>query len=218
MDGNWRTTKFNCFKAPWICWYCRRCVFGPNHGHGIATAIQQTSDDVLLVDHGSLYPALQRLERAGLISSEWGTSDNNRRARFYKLTRTGRTRLASGDQQVGDHGAGGFADSETGRGLMKLPRRVAMAISSGIGRGNPVAPRSRDASGHRPRTHARGSALRGATRNGQHDPSQGTGSRSGSAVPLRAVSPRTFATLSEACAAVPDSPPRRFFRWLWELA
>jgi PadR family transcriptional regulator PadR len=69
-------------------------VFGPSHGHGIATAIQQTSDDVLLVDHGSLYPALQRLERAGLISSEWGTSDNNRRARFYKLTRTGRSRLA----------------------------------------------------------------------------------------------------------------------------
>lgn len=70
-------------------------VFGPNHGHGIATAIQQTSDDVLLVDHGSLYPSLQRLERAGLISSEWGTSDNNRRARFYKLTRAGRSRLTS---------------------------------------------------------------------------------------------------------------------------
>jgi transcriptional regulator len=68
-------------------------VFGPRHGHGIATAIQQTSDDVLLVDHGSLYPALQRLERAGLIASTWGTSDNNRRARFYKLTRKGRTRL-----------------------------------------------------------------------------------------------------------------------------
>src|SRR4029077_18444215 len=68
-------------------------VFGEQHGHGIATAIQRTSDDVLLVDHGSLYPALQRLERAGLISSDWGTSDNNRRARFYKLTRTGRTRL-----------------------------------------------------------------------------------------------------------------------------
>jgi PadR family transcriptional regulator, regulatory protein PadR len=70
-------------------------VFGPNHGHGIATAIQKTSDEVLLVDHGSLYPALQRLERARLISSEWGTSDNNRRARFYKLTRGGRSRLAS---------------------------------------------------------------------------------------------------------------------------
>ncbi len=69
-------------------------VFGPNHGHGIATAIQRTSDEVLLVDHGSLYPALQRLERAGLIASEWGASDNNRRARFYKLTRAGKSRLA----------------------------------------------------------------------------------------------------------------------------
>jgi PadR family transcriptional regulator PadR len=70
-------------------------VFGPRHGHGIATAIQRTSDDVLLVDHGSLYPALQRLERSGLISSDWGTSENNRRARYYKLTRKGRARLAS---------------------------------------------------------------------------------------------------------------------------
>jgi PadR family transcriptional regulator, regulatory protein PadR len=70
-------------------------VFGEQHGHGIATAIQQTSEDVLLVDHGSLYPALQRLERAGLISSDWGTSDNNRRARYYKLTRTGRARLTA---------------------------------------------------------------------------------------------------------------------------
>jgi transcriptional regulator len=70
-------------------------VFGEQHGHGIATAIQRTSEDVLLVDHGSLYPALQRLERAGLISSDWGTSDNNRRARYYKLTRTGRARLTA---------------------------------------------------------------------------------------------------------------------------
>jgi len=68
-------------------------VFGPEHGHGIATSIQRTSDDELLIDHGSLYPALQRLERAGLISSDWGTSDNNRRARYYRLTRSGRKRL-----------------------------------------------------------------------------------------------------------------------------
>ncbi|HYL75907.1 MAG TPA: PadR family transcriptional regulator [Bryobacteraceae bacterium] len=69
-------------------------VFGARHGHGIATTIERTSDDLLLIDHGSLYPALQRLERAGLISSEWGTSDNNRRARYYKLTRAGRKKLA----------------------------------------------------------------------------------------------------------------------------
>src|SRR5581483_896195 len=68
-------------------------VFGARHGHGIATTIQATSEDALLVDHGSLYPALQRLERAGLIASDWGTSENNRRARFYKLTRAGRARL-----------------------------------------------------------------------------------------------------------------------------
>src|SRR5215469_9721787 len=68
-------------------------VFGPRHGHGIATTIQRTSDEALLIDHGSLYPALQRLERMGLIVSEWGTSDLNRRARFYKLTRAGRKQL-----------------------------------------------------------------------------------------------------------------------------
>jgi transcriptional regulator len=69
-------------------------VFGPRHGHGIATTIQRTSDELLLVDHGSLYPALQRLERAGLIDSEWGTSDNKRRARYYRLTESGRAKLA----------------------------------------------------------------------------------------------------------------------------
>src|SRR5438105_12386150 len=70
-------------------------MFGPIHGHAIATAIQRTSNDVLLIDHGSLYPALQRLERVRLISSEWGTSENNRRARFYTLTQKGRSRLAT---------------------------------------------------------------------------------------------------------------------------
>lgn len=70
-------------------------VFGRRHGHGIATTIQRTSDEVLLIEHGSLYPALQRLERMGLITSEWGTSDLNRRARYYKLTRTGRKKLVA---------------------------------------------------------------------------------------------------------------------------
>jgi transcriptional regulator len=68
-------------------------VFGPRHGHGIAKTIQCTSEEQLLVDHGSLYPALQRLEREGLIVSEWGTSEHNRRARFYRLTRSGRKKL-----------------------------------------------------------------------------------------------------------------------------
>ena len=66
---------------------------GKQHGQGIARAIQQTSDDVLLVDHGSLYPALQRLEQRGWIKGAWGKSDNNRRARFYSLTPPGRRQL-----------------------------------------------------------------------------------------------------------------------------
>jgi len=74
-------------------------VFGPRHGQAIARAIQQQSEDVLLVDHGSLYPALQRLESRGWIDAEWGVSDNNRRARFYTLNRGGRQQLATGEAQ-----------------------------------------------------------------------------------------------------------------------
>src|SRR5262245_43946860 len=73
----------------------RTLIFGPRHGHGIAVTIQRTSDEDLLVDHGSLYPALQRLERQGLIRSKWGTSERNRRARFYELTRAGRQKLTA---------------------------------------------------------------------------------------------------------------------------
>ena len=73
----------------------RTLVFGPQHGQGIAHAIEQQSADTLLVDHGSLYPALQRLEARGWIDAEWGTSDNNRKARFYTLTRQGRTQLVT---------------------------------------------------------------------------------------------------------------------------
>lgn len=73
----------------------RTLIFGPRHGHGIAVSIQRSSGDDLLVDHGSLYPALQRLERQGLIKSKWGTSDLNRRARFYELTRSGREKLTA---------------------------------------------------------------------------------------------------------------------------
>lgn len=71
----------------------RTLIFGPEHGQGIARAIQQTSQDELLVEHGALYPALQRLEARGWISAEWGISKNNRKARFYKLTRAGRKQL-----------------------------------------------------------------------------------------------------------------------------
>ena len=71
----------------------RTLLFGPEHGQGIARAIQQNSDDALLVEHGALYPALQRLEERGWISAGWGTSDNNRRARFYRLSALGRKQL-----------------------------------------------------------------------------------------------------------------------------
>lgn len=71
----------------------RTLVFGPQHGQAIARAIQRESDNVLIVDHGSLYPALQRLERRRFVEASWGASDNNRRARFYALTRAGRREL-----------------------------------------------------------------------------------------------------------------------------
>lgn len=71
----------------------RTLVFGPQHGQGIARAIQQSSEEELLVEHGALYPALQRLEERGWVSAKWGTSSNNRKARFYSLTLVGRKQL-----------------------------------------------------------------------------------------------------------------------------
>jgi transcriptional regulator len=67
----------------------------PMHGFGISVRIRQISDEVLQVEQGSLYPALYRLEEQGWIKAEWGVSDNNRKARFYSLTATGRKQLAS---------------------------------------------------------------------------------------------------------------------------
>lgn len=71
----------------------RTLIFGSQHGQGIARAIQQTSDEELLVEHGALYPALQRLEERRWISAKWGISTNNRKARFYMLTSAGRKQL-----------------------------------------------------------------------------------------------------------------------------
>ena len=68
-------------------------AMGPLHGYGIARRIEQTSGDLLSVNYGTLYPALLKLEQEGDIGSEWGVSDNNRRAKYYKLTRAGRARL-----------------------------------------------------------------------------------------------------------------------------
>ena len=72
----------------------RTLKLGPQHGQGIGKSIQQTSDDVFFVDHGSLYLALQRLESNGWVKAEWGVSENNRRARFYTLTAKGRKQLS----------------------------------------------------------------------------------------------------------------------------
>ena len=71
----------------------RTLIFGAQHGQGIARAIQETSEEELLVEHGALYPALQRLEQRGWISAKWGVSSNNRKARFYSLTAAGRKQL-----------------------------------------------------------------------------------------------------------------------------
>jgi len=71
----------------------RTLLFGPLHGHAIAHSIERATEDVLKIDHGSLYPALHRLTRRGWIASKWGVSENNRRAKFYRLTVSGRKQL-----------------------------------------------------------------------------------------------------------------------------
>ena len=68
-------------------------ALGPLHGYGIARRIEQTSGELLSINYGTLYPALLKLEQEGYVSSEWGVSDNNRKAKYYKLTRAGRRRL-----------------------------------------------------------------------------------------------------------------------------
>ena len=77
----------------------RTLVLGSRHGQGIARSIRQQSEDLFLVDHGSLYLALQRLENRGLVKAEWGISENNRKARFYTLTAKGRKQLTQKTNQ-----------------------------------------------------------------------------------------------------------------------
>jgi PadR family transcriptional regulator PadR len=69
-------------------------VMGPLHGYGLARRIEQTSGDLLSINYGTLYPALLKLEQEGFVSSEWGASENNRRAKYYRLTRAGHKQLA----------------------------------------------------------------------------------------------------------------------------
>src|SRR6185437_13296996 len=72
----------------------RTLQWGPQHGHGIGQVIRTRSEDLLQVEHGSLYPALHRLHREGWIESEWGVTENNQRAKFYRLTSKGKQQLA----------------------------------------------------------------------------------------------------------------------------
>src|SRR5947209_20482836 len=74
-------------------------ALGPLHGYGLARRIEQTSGGLLSINYGTLYPALLKLEQEGFVASEWGASENNRRAKFYKLTRAGRKRLERGARE-----------------------------------------------------------------------------------------------------------------------
>ena len=92
-------------------------VTGPQHGYRIAQRIQQCSDDVLKVEEGSLYPALYRMEQKGWIKSEWGVSENNREAKFYRLTAAGRRELE--------------AETDTWRRLSSAVSKVMRALEEG---------------------------------------------------------------------------------------
>jgi len=88
-----RSSKSDLLQGTLDLLILRTLALGPQHGWGISQRIQQVSEDVLRVNQGSLYPALHRLEEQGWIASEWGTSENNREAKFYRLTRTGQRQL-----------------------------------------------------------------------------------------------------------------------------
>ena len=87
------TTKSELLQGTLDLLILRTLSAGALHGYAIATRIQERSDDVLVVEEGSLYPALYRMEEKGVIAAEWGKSENNRRAKFYSLTRAGRKQL-----------------------------------------------------------------------------------------------------------------------------
>jgi PadR family transcriptional regulator len=74
-------------------------VLGPQHGYGIARRVEQTSENLLSINHGTLYPILLKLEQEGAVASEWGVSDNHRKAKFYSITRSGRKRLKAEQSQ-----------------------------------------------------------------------------------------------------------------------
>jgi PadR family transcriptional regulator len=93
------TAKLDLLQGTLDLLILKTLALGPMHGWGISQRIQQISEDVLRVNQGSLYPALQRLETTGWITAEWGVSDNNRQAKFYRLTRTGQRQLREEKEQ-----------------------------------------------------------------------------------------------------------------------
>ena len=93
MPGSAKSKKNEMLQGTLDMLILRTLITGPAHGHTIAHVIERTSDEVLQVEQGSLYPALHRLEDRGWVSSYWGASENNRKAKFYKLTPAGRKQL-----------------------------------------------------------------------------------------------------------------------------
>jgi PadR family transcriptional regulator PadR len=95
MPNNPRENRLELLQGTLDMLILRTLQWGPQHGHGVGQAIRQSSADLLLVERGSLYPALHRLEDQGLIASEWKASDLNRRAKYYRLTAAGKERLVA---------------------------------------------------------------------------------------------------------------------------
>lgn len=95
MTPRTKTRKGDMLQGALDLLILRSLIAGPAHGHTIAHAIEHGSDEVLQVEHGSLYPALHRLENRGLVAAFWGTSENNRKAKYYRLTPAGRRALVA---------------------------------------------------------------------------------------------------------------------------
>ena len=186
-------------------------VLGPLHGYGIARRIEQISGDLLAVNQGTLYPLLLKLEQEGAIASEWGDSDNNRRARFYRLTRAGRRQLAGRDPRLGaDHGARRPVRGGQSRGppvravrrfllrLVGVHRRPARRAAAARGdRGASRAADRRERAGRpasRPRRGVRRCSSSVAWKRSRSDYRRGTGP-----AVLRRASARTFATRCGSC-------------------
>ena len=106
-------------------------AMGPQHGYGIARRIEQTSDNLLSINHGTLYPVLLKLEQEGAIASEWGVSENNRRAKFYRITKAGQKQLASEVSQWAQATeiVGTLPGAERSRSMIRALRRAMESLA-----------------------------------------------------------------------------------------